>query len=194
MQKEIEAEGEKEQEAFDKFMCYCDGSTDDMKKGADEGAQRAEELASKLEALKAEKTQLEQELAQHKSDRAQAKQDQEKAQSLRTKENGEFTAAEADMSKNIDAMKGAIAALEKGLGSFMQMPKEQTQLVQRLISTNSDADDFQKQEALAMLQGGSQAQGSTDAIVGMLKAMQEEMEGDLKSAQDAEAAAVTSFN
>lgn len=28
-------------------------STDDMKKGADEGAQRAEELASKLEALKA---------------------------------------------------------------------------------------------------------------------------------------------
>merc|ERR1719281_1913104 len=134
-------------------MCYCDGSTDDMKKGADEGAQRAEELASKLEALKAEKTQLEQELAQHKSDRAQAKQDQEKAQSLREKENGEFTAAELDMSKNIAAMKGAIAALEKGMGAFVQMPKEQASLVERLISTNSDADDFQKQEALAMLQG-----------------------------------------
>ena len=141
-----------------------------MSKGADEGKQKIEELSSKLEALKAEKTQLEQELEQQQRDRAQAKQDQEKAQSLRTKENGEFTAAELDMSKNIAAMKGAVAALEKGLGSFMQMPKEQSQIVQRLISTNSDADDFQKQEALAMLQSGSQEGGSTDAIVGMLKA------------------------
>merc|ERR1719160_1256701 len=122
MAKEIEAEGEKEEEAFDKFMCYCDGSTGDMQKGADEGAQKIEELSSKLEALKAEKTQLEQELAGHQSDRAQAKQDAEKATSLREKENGEFTASEADMSKNIAAMKGAISALEKGMGAFMQMP------------------------------------------------------------------------
>ena len=128
MQKEIEVEGEKEQESFDKFMCYCDGSTDDMKKGADEGAQRVEELASKLEALKAEKTQLEQELAQHKSDRAQAKQDQEKAQSLREKENGEFSAAELDMQKNIAAMKNAISALEKGTGSFLQLPRSRSSL------------------------------------------------------------------
>jgi len=193
MQKEIEAEGEAEEKAFDKFMCYCDGSTGDMQKGASEGSQKIDELSSKLEALKAEKTQLEQELAQHKSDRAQAKQDQEKAQSLRTKENGEFTAAELDMSKNIDAMKGAISALEKGLGSFMQMPKEQSTIVQRLISTTSDVDDFQKQEALSMLQSGSQAQGSTDQIVGMLKAMLEEMEGDLKTARDSEAASVQAF-
>merc|ERR1719183_1018928 len=66
MVKEIEAEGDKEEEALDKFMCYCDGSTGDMQKGADEGAQKAEELSSQLEALKAEKTQLEQELAQYK--------------------------------------------------------------------------------------------------------------------------------
>merc|ERR1719421_2332522 len=134
MQKEIEAEGDKEQDMFDKFMCYCDGSTGDMQKGATEGSQKIDELSSKLEALKAEKTQLEQELAQHKSDRSQAKQDQEKAQSLRTKENGEFTDAEADMSKNIAAMKGAIAALEKGLGSFLQLPKDQATLVQRAIA------------------------------------------------------------
>ena len=193
MQHEIEAEGEKEEEAFDKFMCYCDGSTSDMQGGATEGQQKIEELSSKLEALKAEKTQLEQELAGHKSDRAQAKQDQEKAQSLRTKENGEFTAAELDMSKNIAAMKGAISALEKGMGAFVQMPKEQSTLVQRLIASTSAADDFQKQEALSMLQGGSQAQGSTDQIIGMLKAMQEEMEGDLKTAQDSEAASAAGF-
>ena len=32
MQKEIEAEGAKEKELFDKFMCYCSGGTDGLKK------------------------------------------------------------------------------------------------------------------------------------------------------------------
>merc|ERR550514_58345 len=62
-----------------------------------------------------------------------------------------------------------------------------------VVATTTEADDFQKQEALALLQGGSQAQGSTDQIIGMLKAMLEEMEGDLKSAQDSEAAAAAGF-
>merc|ERR1719262_1946712 len=88
MQKEIEAEGEKEEEAYDKFMCYCDGSTGDMSKGAEEATQKVAELSSKLEALKAEKTQLEQELTGHQSARAQAKQDQSQADSIRAKENG----------------------------------------------------------------------------------------------------------
>ena len=74
MQKEIETEGEKEEEAFEKFMCYCDGNTDGMKKSAEEGAQKAAELSSKLEALKAEKAQLEQELKDHQSAREAAKQ------------------------------------------------------------------------------------------------------------------------
>ena len=52
MQKEIEAEGEKEEEAFDKFMCYCDGNTDGMSKSAEEAGQRITELKSKLEAEK----------------------------------------------------------------------------------------------------------------------------------------------
>ena len=86
-----------------------------------ESVAQVAELGSKLEALKAEKTQLEQELSGHQSDRATAKQDAEKAQSLRTKENGEFTAAENDMSTNIKAMKGAISALSKGMGSFMRV-------------------------------------------------------------------------
>merc|ERR1719253_816136 len=193
MQKEIEAEGEKEEEAFDKFMCYCDGSTSDMAKGAEEGTQKVAELTSKVESLKAEKTQLEQELAQHQSDRAAAKEDASKASSLREKENGEFTAQEADMSTNIKAMKGAISALSKGVGSFMQMPKDMNSRVQHAVMQDTQADEFEKQNVLALLQGQSQEGGSTDQIIGMLKAMQEEMEGDLKTAQETEATAVASF-
>merc|ERR1719451_171071 len=136
MQKEIEAEGEKEEEAFEKFMCYCDGNTDSMKASVEEGLQKAAELSSKLEALKAEKAQLEQELKDHQSSRETAKQDQEKAASLREKEAAEFQASAADMSTNIEAMKGAIAALEKGM-AFVQMGASQKAAVQRMVAATS---------------------------------------------------------
>ena len=91
-----------------------DGNTDGMKASAAEGTQKASELSSKLEALKAEKAQLDQELSEHQSSREAAKQDSKKAANIRAKEKAEFEETSADMSTNIGAMKGAIAALEKG--------------------------------------------------------------------------------
>jgi len=192
MQKEIEEEGEKEEDAFNKFMCYCDGNTDGMKASADEGAQRASELSSKVEALKAEKAQLDQELADHQSSRETAKQDAKKAGNIRAKEQAEYEAASADMSHNIEAMKGAIAALEKGMGAFVQMDSQQKDRLQRVVSTSSQLDDFQRESVMDLLQG-KQTMQSSGEITGMLKAMQEEMEGDLKSANEAEASAVKNF-
>jgi chromosome segregation ATPase len=192
MQKEIETEGEKEEKAFDKFMCYCDGNSDGMKKAAEEGAQKATELASKLEALQAEKAQLEQELKDHQSSRETAKQDQDKATSIREKEKADFDAASADMSTNIAAMKGAIAALEKGLGAFMQISSSQKAVLQRIVAASSTLDDYQREGAMAFVQGKESAQSSGE-IMGMLKAMLEEMEGDLATAEKDEATAVAGF-
>ena len=104
---------------FLKVLWRGDGNTDGMKASADAGTQKAAELSSKLEALKAEKAQLDQELSEHQSSRETAKQDSKKAANLRAKEKAEFEETSADMSNNIGAMKGAIAALEKGtLGLF----------------------------------------------------------------------------
>merc|ERR1719160_229770 len=192
MQKEIEAEGEKEEEAFEKFMCYCDGNTDGMKKSAEEGAQKAAELSSKLESLKAEKAQLEQELKDHQLSRETAKQDQETATSIREKEKADFDAASADMSTNIGAMKGAIAALEKGLGAFMQISSSQKVVLQRMVAATTTLDDYQRDSAMAFLQGKESAQSSGE-IMGMLKAMLEEMEGDLATAEKDEATAVAGY-
>merc|ERR1719321_780033 len=69
MQAEVEAEGEKEKDLFEKFMCYCDGNTDGMTAAAKEAGQRITQLEGKLEAEKAEKSQLDQEPIQHKQDR-----------------------------------------------------------------------------------------------------------------------------
>merc|ERR1719198_1323499 len=164
---------------------------DGMKKASEEGAQKATELASKLEALQAEKAQLEQELKDHQSSRETAKQDQEKATSIREKEKAEFTEAAADMSTNIEAMKGAIAALEKGMG-FIQMAASQKTVLERAVASTSSLDEYQRESVMDLLQGKETAQSSGE-ITGMLKAMLEEMEGDLATAKKDEATAASGF-
>merc|ERR1719159_1773986 len=163
-----------------------------MKKSVEEGTQKAAELSSKLDALKAEKAQLEQELKDHQSSRETAKQDQEKAASIRAKDKADFEALSTDMSTNIAAMKGAITALEKGMGAFMQIGASQKDVLQRMVETTTQLDDYQRETVTDFLQGKETAQSSGE-ITGMLKAMLEEMEGDLASATKDEATAASGF-
>merc|ERR1712139_454549 len=96
MQKEIEAEGAKEKELFDKFMCYCSGGTDGLKKDIADATASAEELTAKLKSEEAEKAQIAQDLIAHKADREGATADIEEATVLRTKEEAAFSAEKAD--------------------------------------------------------------------------------------------------
>merc|ERR1719443_2682183 len=90
MQKEIEAEGAKEKELFDKFMCFCSGNSGDLTKKAADAKAQIEELTAKVKSEEAEKVQLAQELVDHKKDREQAKADIAEATTLREKESAEF--------------------------------------------------------------------------------------------------------
>merc|ERR1719265_2089033 len=114
-----------------------------------------------------------------------------KAANLREKENAEFEAESADMSTNIAAMKGAIASLEKGMG-LLQMGGDQKDIVERMVSSTSQLDDFQREGVMDLLQGKESAQSSGE-ITGMLKAMLEELEGDLATAKKDEATAASGF-
>merc|ERR1719235_872097 len=89
-------------------------------------------------------------------------------------------------------MKGAIAALEKGMGAFMQMGASQKDVLQRMVETTTQIDDYQRESVTDFLQGKETAQSSGE-ITGMLKAMLEEMEGDLATAKKDEATAVSGF-
>merc|ERR1719197_1747845 len=122
MQKEIEAEGAKEKELFDKFMCYCSSNNGALAKAVADGKAAIEELGAKLKSEEAEKTQTGLDLIQHKKDRESATADIEEATVIREKEATEYAETKADSETNIKAMAGAIPALEKGMGgaSFMQ--------------------------------------------------------------------------
>merc|ERR1719169_18465 len=115
MQNEVTAEGAKEKELYDKFMCFCTGNTAELQKGIDDNTAKLEELNGKLKSETAEKSQLELDIVQHKSDKAAAEQDLAKAEAIRSKEQAEFDADSADAKANIAAMGKAIPALEQGM-------------------------------------------------------------------------------
>jgi hypothetical protein len=198
MQKEIEAEGEKEKGMYEKFMCYCDGNSDGMKESAKDAASKIIELKAQLEAGTAEKSQIDQDLIQHGKDREAAKQDLAAATSVRNKERSEFEAATGDSKENLDSMNAAIAALEKGMGkSLMQMSKKALGNVVKAAKSSMALDDVERSAVLTFIQGTQNPFGdyapASGEIVGMLKAMKDEMDKDLGGIVSAEESAQAAF-
>jgi len=193
MQKEIEAEGAKEKELFDKFMCFCSGNSGDLTKKAADAKASIEELTAKLKAEEAEKVQLTQELKDHKTDRESAKADIEEATMLRGKEADEFAALKADSETNIAAMAKAIPALEKGMGgaAFMQMPGANE--LHHLLESYPKMDAADRRDALAFLDASGDYEPASGQIVGILKGMKDDMEAELKEAIADEEKAIAGF-
>merc|ERR1719409_1454129 len=69
MQNKVKAEGEKEKELFDKFMCYCENADSTLGKSIEEAKNKIPQVSSELEEAIALKKQLEEEIAKHKQDR-----------------------------------------------------------------------------------------------------------------------------
>jgi predicted nucleic acid-binding Zn-ribbon protein len=191
MQKEVEAEGQKEKELFEKFMCFCSGNNGDLTKKAADAKAQIEELTAKLKSEEAEKVQLGQDLVGHKSDRAQAESDIAEASTLREKENKEFAAEKADSETNIAMMSKAIPALEKGMGgaALLQMPGSDR--LQKIVQSYPNVDAEDRRNVIAFFQGDYAPQSGQ--IVGILKAMKDDMEAELKEAVADEEKAVAGF-
>merc|ERR1719235_2695032 len=156
-----------------------------------------DELAAKLKAEEAEKVQIAQELIDHKKDREAAKADIEEATMLRGKEADEYAALQADSETNIAAMAKAIPALEKGMGgaAFMQMPGASK--LHRLLENYPKMDPSDRREALAFLDASGESsdyEPASGQIVGILKAMKDDMEAELKEAIADEEKAIAGFN
>merc|ERR1719335_125656 len=144
MQKEIEAEGAKEKELFDKFMCFCSANSGDLGKAEEDAKTKAEEMAAKLKSEEAEKSQIEQELVDHKKDRETAKSDLAEATTLREKEATEFSAMKADSETNIAATASAIPAIEKGMSgaALLQMPAGRR--LEKLVESFTNIDPMDR--------------------------------------------------
>merc|ERR1719174_909753 len=119
MQKSVAEEGEKEEELFDAFMCYCKNGESALDKSISEGKAQVEQLTAVITRGTSEKSQLDQDIVQHKADREEAEKVTKEGTAMREKEAAEFAATSADMKSNLQSMDGALAALKKGLSASL---------------------------------------------------------------------------
>jgi len=194
MQKEVEAEGAKEAELFEKFMCFCTGNNGDLKKKGADASAKIEELSAKLKSEEAEKVQLGQDLIAHKKDREGATGDLEEAAVLRNKEANAFAAEKADSETNIAAMAGAIPALEKGMGGASLLQTPGADRVRKLVQSYPNVDSVDRRNVMAFFeQSATEDAPQSGQIVGILKGMKDDMEAELKESVSSEEKAITGF-
>jgi len=196
MQKKVEAEGEKEKELFDKFMCYCKNGATDLGKSIGDTNTKIPELQTTIEESISQKAQLQEDLKKHQTDRSSAKAAMAEATALREKEAAEFATVSTDLNTNIAAIKKATDAIEKGMsGAFLQTSA--ASLLKKLVMSDSTTLlDVDRQDLASFLAGGS-TDGyapSSGAITGILKQMTDTMTKSLDEATATETSAIATFD
>jgi outer membrane murein-binding lipoprotein Lpp len=189
MVKKVEAEGEKEKELFEKYMCYCKTSGGDLSKSISDAETKMPELVSDIKESEAKKVQLDEDIKQHQTDRSAAKEAMAAATALREKEAAAYAKEASEDSANIAAVEKATAAIEQGMsGSFVQ-----TNSAMRLRHL---AEKRQEEELLSFLSGaqGAEYAPASGEITGILKTMHDEMTKDFAEEKAAELAAIKAYD
>jgi len=190
MQKKVEAEGEKEQELFDKFMCYCKNSGGDLAAGIADAETKVSELPSAVEEAVGQLGQLKEDLKKAQTDRTAAKAAIAEATAIREKEAAEFSSLSSELKTNIGAISKAVDALKKGMGgAFLQTQAAAT--LKNLVENDQKMLDVDREDLTAFLSDGSQGAG---AIVGILEQMRDTMNANLADATGTEDESVKTFD
>merc|ERR1719327_2498179 len=193
MAKKVEAEGKKEEEIFEKFMCYCTSGAATLGKSIEDAETKIPQLESDIKESEATKAQMDADVENAKTTRADAKTAMGKATSMREKEHAAFAKESSEDESNLDALTKALAAIEKGMaGGFLQTSAA---VVLRQLSLTQDMSSTDR-DLLASFLTGSHSQGYAPAsaeIVGILKQMKDSMEKDLAEVYAQEEAAKNDF-
>jgi len=193
MQKKVEAEGEVEQELFEKFMCYCKNSGGDLAAGIADAETKCSELPSAIEEAEGQLGQLKEDLKKAQSDRVAAKAAIAEATAIREKEAAEFATLSTDLKTNIAAIGKAVTALEKGAGgAFLQTAAAAT--LKNLVENDQKMMDVDREDITAFLSNDNSYAPASGAITGILKQMQDTMTASLNDATGSEEESIKSFD
>jgi len=192
MEKEIGAEGEKEEKLYNKFVCWAEKMEKEGSEGNAAKAAAAEAAAQKSKEAAAQHAQLLTELEDHKNDREEAKQAIADASALRAKEKAAYDQEVGDDQKDLDGLARAIKAISSGMSLIQaNVAAPLRSIVQRR------AGEFDRETLMAFLEEKNPYgayQSSSGEIVGILKTMKDQMEKDLGGIVATEKEAVKSFN
>jgi len=190
MQKKITEEGNKKQEMYDKYMCYCENADSTLGKSISDAETKIPQVESSIKEGAALKKQLEAELKEAQVSRVEAKDAIAKAEALRAKEAKAYAKVKSDAESNIGALDKAIPAIEKGMGgAFLQT---NSAAVLREISLNADMIPADRDILASFLSEGQNYAPKSGEIVGILKTLHDEMTKDFADATAAENSAIAS--
>jgi len=195
MAKKVEAEGKAQKELFDKFMCYCKNSGEELGKSISDAETKIPQLESDIKEAEASKSQLDSDVATARTEREDAKGDIAKATAMREKDAAAFLKESTEDKSNLDALTKALAAIEKGMaGSFLQTSNA---AMLRRLTLSMDMSNADRDVLSSFLMGGSSGSHryapASGEIVGILKQMKDTMEKDLKEVIAAEDTAKNEF-
>jgi len=184
MQQKVTEEGKREEELYDKFMCFCKTGAGDLSASIAAAEQKTTADTSSLEAAEASKLQLGQELGDHQADRSEAQDAVAQAKAMRAKEAAVFAKDDADYQTNIAALGKAIGAIEKGMsGSFLQSAAASRL---RELTVSMDLGTADRDMLSAFLSEGQGYAPKSGDITGILKQMEDSMvkdKGDIVSTE-----------
>merc|ERR1719364_320741 len=196
MQKKVVAEGEKEEELFEKFMCYCKNGKGALASSIEQAKATNEQLKSSISEADASLKQMKMDLKSAQTDRAEAKSAVAKATALREKEAAAYAKESSELKTNIAAMKKATSAIESGMsGAFLQTASAS---ILKKLSITMDISSMDRDLITSFL---TQGQGEVSAyvpqsgqITGILKQMTDTMEASLATATEEGQTAIKDFN
>jgi ubiquinone biosynthesis protein UbiJ len=194
MQTKVEAEGEKEEELFKKFMCYCKTSSGALTDSIAAADYKATSLTSEIKVLSEQQAALKEALPIVKADRAAAKAAMADGTALREKDAAAYAAEKATDDADVAAINKAIAALAKGMaGAFLQTGT--AQVLRKIVTSMSNVLEADRQDVLSFLGGtqGSEYAPQSGEIEGILKQMAESMSKGSAEATAEEEAAIKTY-
>jgi peptidoglycan hydrolase CwlO-like protein len=194
MQKKVEAEGEKETELFDKFMCYCKNGVGELQKSLDAAKDKNEQLLADIEETGSQLKQSKADLKGAQESRAAAKEAVAKATGIREKEAAAFAKESGESKTNLAAMKKATAAVEKGMGGAFLQTSAASVLKQLSVSMDMSSVDRDVLTAFLTQRNGEEYAPASGEIVGILKQMTDTMASDLATITATEQASIKDFN
>lgn len=196
MQKEIQADGEKEEALFKEFMCYCKNNKGQLSADLEKAIQTIEMNTAAAKEKDGLVAQLTEELKQHKADRADATKTLADATQQRAEEKAKYDEAAGETQTYMEGATKAKAALERGKkGKMPRNPDDFLQVANAVDLKNlvrmSSLDSNDQETMLAFMQGDYHTVGGE--IIGILDNMIDEFKKSLGSLVEEEEAAVKSF-
>jgi len=209
MIKQMEKEGEEDEEVFEKMGCWCVTNEKAKTKSVADAEQAISDYSTAIEQLTATSAKLNAEIGNLEKELAKNTEGLESATAMREKELAAFNAEEKETISTVGALKGAVIALSKHHSSFLQegtgastlqsiemWANLKTRLHKQASVIEGVITPHDKKKVFAFVQEAEKRgryEPASGEIFGILKQMKESFETNLANSQKEEMQAQTDY-